>query len=152
MSANASLRMVAFLVDLLVYVALWVFLFFNLHLGDYLSWLFASFYLLVKDGLVHGQSLGKLIVRQKVVHISTKEPIVLLDSIKRNAILIVPNIVRFIPFLGGLLILVIYGYEIYLLFTHSEGRRWGDQFAQTTVIQAQACPFPYFVPDIRLAC
>jgi uncharacterized RDD family membrane protein YckC len=128
--------MVAFLVDLLVYVALWVFLFFNLHLGDYLSWLLASSYLLVKDGLVHGQSLGKLIVRQKVVHVPTKEPITLIDSIKRNVILILPNVFRFIPFWGSFLLLVIYGYEAYLLYTHPDGRRWGDQFAQTSVIQA----------------
>ena len=83
MNANPSLRMIAFLVDLLIYVAIWVFLFFNLHLGDYLSWLLASGYLLVKDGLLHGQSLGKLLVRLRVVNVK-KEPISLMDSPKRQ--------------------------------------------------------------------
>lgn len=133
MTTNPSLRMVAFLVDLLVYVAIWVFLFFNLHLGDYLSWLLASVYLLVKDGLLHGQSIGKLLVRLKVVNLK-KEPITLVDSIKRNSIIVLPNIVRFLPFWGSFLLLVIFSLECYLMYTHADGKRWGDQFAQTTVV------------------
>ncbi|MCH8124529.1 RDD family protein [candidate division KSB1 bacterium] len=134
MNANPSLRMIAFLVDLLIYVAIWVFLFFNLHLGDYLSWLLASGYLLVKDGLLHGQSLGKVLVRLRVVNVK-KEPISLMDSLKRNGILVIPNFVRFLPFWGSFLLIVLYLLECYLMYTQPDGKRWGDQFSQTTVVQ-----------------
>ncbi len=134
MIANPSLRMVAFLIDLLVYIAIWVFLFFNLHLGDYLSWLLASAYLLVKDGLLHGQSIGKLLVKLQVVNLE-KAPISLVDSIKRNSIIVLPNIVRFLPFWGSFLLLAIFSLECYFMYTHTDGKRWGDQFAQTKVVQ-----------------
>lgn len=135
MASIASLRVVAFLIDLVVYVALWVFFYFNIHLGDYLSWLLASVYILIKDGLFGGQSIGKLVFRLKVVQEAEEDkPASLIDSVQRNAILVIPNIFRFIPFLGSLLFIVIFAWETYLIFTHPEGRRWGDQFARTRVL------------------
>ena len=131
----ASKRIIAFLLDLLIYVALWIFFYFNFHLGDYFSWLLASAYLLVKDGLVHGQSLGKLILKLQVVDSKEKQPISLMTSIERNAIFVLPNVFRFIPFLGTLLLILIFAMESYLIFTHTTGIRWGDQFAKTEVIQ-----------------
>ena len=132
----ASKRIIAFLLDLLIYVALWLFFYFNFHLGDYFSWLLAGSYLLVKDGLVHGQSLGKLIVKLQVVDSKEKQPISLIASIERNAIFVLPNVFRFIPFLGTLLLIFVFAMECYLIFTHTSGIRWGDQFAKTEVIQA----------------
>jgi len=125
----------AFLLDILVYVALWIFFYFNFHLGDYFSWLLASCYLLVKDGLIHGQSFGKFILKLQVVDSIEKQPISLIPSVQRNAIFVIPNIFRFIPFLGTLLLILVFILEIYLLYTHSDGIRWGDQFAKTEVIQ-----------------
>lgn len=128
--------MAAFLIDLVVHVAIWVFFFFNLHFTDYLAWLGAGVYLLIKDGLHNGQSLGKLLLKIKVVHASDQSPISLLDSIKRNAILVVPLVLRFLPFWGSLMLILTFSYEGFLIFTQSEGKRWGDQFADTIVVTA----------------
>ncbi len=138
MATLASLRVVAFLIDLVVYVAVWVFFYFNVHLGDYLSWLLASVYILIKDGLFGGQSIGKLILRLKVIGEEEEKPASLVASVQRNAILVLPNIFRFIPFLGSLLFILVYAWETYLIFTHPDGLRWGDQFARTRVVEARA--------------
>ena len=135
MNSLAPKRIIAFLVDMSIYVALWIFFYFNFHLGDYLSWLLASFYLLIKDGLIHGQSIGKFIFKIRVVDINEKKPISLIASIERNLVLVIPNLFRFIPFVGSLLLIVVYIWETYLIYYHSNGSRWGDQFAKTEVIQ-----------------
>lgn len=135
MSSLAPKRIIAFLLDMLVYVLLWMFFYFNFHLGDYLSWLLASTYLLIKDGMVHGQSLGKFMFKLRVVDKEDKKPVSMISSIERNAILVLPNFFRFIPFLGTLLLIVIYFWEIYLIYSQPEGIRWGDQFAKTEVVQ-----------------
>lgn len=135
MNTNAPKRIFAFLVDILIYVGLWILFYFNIYLGDYFSWLLASLYLLVKDGLFHGQSFGKIIMKLQVVDANSEKPISLVTSIERNAILVLPNLFRFIPFFGTLLLILVYVWETYLLYTHSDGQRWGDQFAKTKVVQ-----------------
>ncbi len=138
MNSLAPKRVIAFLVDMSIYVALWIFFYFNLHLGDYLSWLLASFYLLIKDGLIHGQSIGKFIFKIRVVDINQKKPISLITSIERNLVLAIPNLFRFIPFVGSLLLIVVYIWETYLIYYHPNGYRWGDQFAKTEVVQLES--------------
>lgn len=128
--------MAAFLIDLVVHVAIWVFFFFNLHFNDYLAWLAAAVYLLIKDGLHNGQSLGKLLLKIRVVQASDQGHISVLHSIKRNAILVVPFVLRFLPFWGSLMLILILSYEGFLIFTQAEGQRWGDQFADTIVVNA----------------
>ena len=135
MNSLAPKRVIAFLLDMLIYIALWIFFYFNFHLGDYFSWLLASLYLLIKDGLIHGQSIGKFFLKIKVVDINEKKPISLIASVERNVILVLPNLFRFIPYVGSLLLIVVYVWETYLIYSHSKGYRWGDQFAKTEVIQ-----------------
>lgn len=135
MDSLAPKRIIAFLVDVLVYVGLWILFYFNFHLGDYFSWLLASVYLLVKDGLIHGQSFGKFVLKLQVVGSNESQPISMVSSIERNAILVIPNLFRFLPFFGTLLLILVYVWETYLIYTHAEGLRWGDQFARTRVIQ-----------------
>lgn len=135
MSSIAPKRIIAFLLDILVYVALWIFFYFNFHLGDYFSWLLAGCYILVKDGLIHGQSFGKLMLKLQVVDSKEKQPISFMVSVQRNSIFVIPNIFRFIPYIGTLLLMMVFILEIYLLYTHTNGIRWGDQFAKTEVIQ-----------------
>lgn len=123
---------------MLIYVALWIFFYFNFHLGDYLSWLLASCYLLIKDSLFHGQSIGKFIFKLRVVDIKEKKPISIVSSMTRNFVLVVPNLFRFIPYLGSLLLFIVYAWETYLIYFHSNGSRWGDQFAKTEVVQLES--------------
>jgi|Deesub1362B_J571_1020462.scaffolds.fasta_scaffold25951_2 uncharacterized RDD family membrane protein YckC len=136
MPANPATRLIAFLIDLFLFTALALFFYFYLHFGDYLSWLLASVYILVKDGLLHGQSLGKLLVRLRTVKVEGGGPASLSESLQRNAILVVPSLFRFIPFLGSLLFILVVVWEIYLMYTHPEHRRWGDQVAGTQVVEA----------------
>jgi len=134
MNPLASKRVVAFLIDLLVYVVMWVFFYFNFHLGDYISWILASSYILLKDGFINGQSLGKLVLKLQVVDTVNKQPISIRASVERNAILILPNFFRFIPFLGALLLILVFIWETYLIYNYPNGCRWGDQFAKTEVV------------------
>ncbi len=135
--ADVSKRAIAFLIDLAVYVVIWVLLFFWLRLGDYLTGLIAGLYIVFRDGLFNGQSIGKKLMRQRVTNLATDSACSFADSAKRNVILYLPNLFRFVQFLGGIIGLVIVALELYFIFTNEKGRRWGDQFADTQVLDEE---------------
>ncbi|KAA3618196.1 MAG: hypothetical protein DWQ05_09160 [Calditrichaeota bacterium] len=101
-------------------------------------------YLLLRDGLdiefMRHRSLGKHFMKLKPVTMDGGE-IDLLLSARRNWTLAVATIVsllRLAPFLEWLLMLAALAigiYEIYLVFTDSESRRWGEKLAGTRVIE-----------------
>ncbi len=100
------------------------------------------------------QSIGKKVMKLRVVKGAARGPITTADSMSRNFLLALPSflsagisLLTLIPFrilvgvvvwiLGsGLLIvtLAIYGFEIFTMFKDLEGRRWGDQKAGTMVV------------------
>lgn len=110
--------------------------------------LVATAYWLVRDGLdiefMPNRSLGKKIVGLKPVTLDGR-PVDIETSIKRNwpwAISGVAQLLFFIPFLGWLLaipvVLLALGvglWEIFLVVTTPDGRRMGDKFAGTTVVE-----------------
>ena len=132
--ADVSIRLIAFLIDLAVYVVIWVLLFFWLRLGNYLTGLAAGLYIVFRDGLFNGQSVGKKLMRQRVIRRDSEDACDFTHSVKRNIILYIPNLFRFINFFGGILGIVIVALELYFIFTNEKGLRWGDQFAETQVI------------------
>ncbi|GBD93734.1 RDD family protein [bacterium BMS3Abin05] len=132
--ADVSIRLIAFLIDLAVYVVIWVLLFFWLRLGNYLTGLAAGLYIVFRDGLFNGQSVGKKLMRQRVIRRDSEDACDFTHSVKRNIILYIPNLFRFINFFGGILGVVIVALELYFIFTNEKGLRWGDQFAETQVI------------------
>jgi len=132
--ADISKRVIAFFIDIAVYVVIWVLLFFWLRLGDYLTGLVAGLYIVFRDGLFNGQSIGKKLMQLRVVSLNSGESSDFTVSARRNIILYVPSIFRFAPFLGGILGLLIVAFELYFIFTDSFGRRWGDRFAETQVV------------------
>ncbi len=133
--ADVSKRLIAFLIDIAVYVVIWVLLFFWLRLGDYLTGLVAGLYIVFRDGLFNGQSIGKKLMQLRVVLPELDAAANFQVSAKRNAILYIPNLFRFAPFLGGILGLLIVAFELYFIFIDERGKRWGDRFAETQVVE-----------------
>jgi len=83
------------------------------------SFIAMSGYILLRDGIGHGRSIGKKLMGLKVVKGDLQCTYV--DSLKRNITLIVP-----------LLNLV----ELIMPFIDAEGKRFGDKFANTQVVDA----------------
>jgi uncharacterized RDD family membrane protein YckC len=111
--------------------------------------LIATAYWLVRDGLdiefMPHRSLGKKLVGLEPVTLDGR-PVDLETSVKRNwpfAIGGVVQILLFIPIIGWLLMipvaLVALGlglFELFLVVTSEDGRRLGDKFANTRVIES----------------
>ena len=121
----------------------------------FLSFIDASFlgmfagigYLLIADGFFEGQSLGKKIIKLKVMVIKDDQPVkcTYKSSILRNAILAV-IMFSSIPIIGwfilaplGVLIIAI---EAYFAYTDEKNRRIGDVLAGTFVEDASGAKMP----------
>ncbi|HET8539552.1 MAG TPA: RDD family protein [Anaeromyxobacter sp.] len=100
----------------------------------------AAFYLLVADGLMHGQSVGKRIFGVRTVVIPRRAPAGYHESVLRNAPFALVAVFWAVPLLWPLLIvagLPIVGFEAYMIFTDRLGIRIGDIFADTQVVDAK---------------
>lgn len=93
-------------------------------------------YMLLRDGLMDGQSIGKKVLGLKTM--TGFGPATYSDSVKRNIIFAIPNLVMVIPFIGWIigviLELIIWVVEIYRVVTDPYGRRYGDEWAGTQVV------------------
>ncbi len=94
-------------------------------------------YMLLKDGLFEGQSVGKKVMKLQVITEEDKKADFSISA-KRNAIFAIPIALMIIPILGwvlapivGLVILVI---EFLKVMNEPGGRRLGDNWAGTQVI------------------
>jgi uncharacterized RDD family membrane protein YckC len=110
--------------------------------------LLSTAYWLARDGLdlefMPNRSLGKKVVGLKPVMLDGR-PVDLETSLKRNwpfAISGVAQILLFIPIIGWLLMvpvallaLAAVIVEVFLVLTDDEGRRLGDRFAETRVVE-----------------
>ncbi len=85
------------------------------------GWPLMPLYILGRDGLPGGRSLGKRALGLKVMHLGAQRPCTLLDSVMRSSVYLIP----------------LFGFvEAVVFFTHPEGRRLGDQWSQTLVVRA----------------
>ena len=89
------------------------------------------FYLIFRDslGFLNYQSIGKKIIRMRVVKITDDSPLTVVESLKRNFIFL-PNLFSafgftFIYAVGGVTFLLLV-FEIYKIYKSSEYRRLGD--------------------------
>lgn len=111
--------------------------------------LIATAYWLVRDGLdidfMDHRSLGKKLVKLRPVTLDGS-PVDIMTSVKRNWMfalvgvaqlfgMTIVGLVIAIPLL--FLVLVIWVVEVTLVLTDSEGRRFGDKFANTKVIEVE---------------
>ena len=92
-------------------------------------------YLLICDGLFDGRSLGKKIIRLRVILVSTAANGSFRDSMIRNAPFALALAVFNIPFAGWLLLIFILAFEFLLALGNSEGLRFGDELAGTKVVE-----------------
>jgi hypothetical protein len=83
----------------------------------------AAMYVLLRDA-VRGQSLGKFMMGLVVMNIEDGKPATLKDTIRRNALFLLP---------GANLAAVVL--ETRTLVRDSHGQRLGDRFAQTQVVE-----------------
>ncbi len=117
--ADWQTRSLAFLIDLIVYLAL----FYGLGgLGHFLAML----YILFRDGMFSGQSIGKKAMGIQVVHTDGR-PIHFADSSFRNVLFLF-----YVIFPAAIVV------ETIALFRNPEQQRLGDRIARTRVIRKEA--------------
>lgn len=104
------------------------------------GWVVAVAYSLAKDGLFEGASIGKKLMKLKVRTLDGGQADYMV-SVKRNAIFAIPNVFMIIPVLGFLLAgpvgLAIAIVETFFVFTDPLGRRIGDKFAGSVVVEEE---------------
>jgi uncharacterized RDD family membrane protein YckC len=102
--------------------------------------LLAAFYLLIADGLMRGQSVGKKIFGVRTVTIPRRAPAGWHESLLRNAPFALVAVFYAVPLLWPVLFVVgvpIIAFETYMIFTDRLGIRIGDIFADTQVVDAK---------------
>lgn len=124
--ANEIKRLFASTIDVFIYLLF--FYYFILYENIY-SFAFAASYILFKDSLFHGKSLGKILFGLMVIRISDGKPCKVSQSVLRNAFFVIPgmNIVSLI-------------FEVYFIFNDKQGMRLGDKLAQTQVVEGKEMP------------
>jgi len=120
-TADWQTRSLAFLIDLILYTAI----FYGLGgVGHFLSML----YMVFRDGIFAGQSIGKKVMKIQVVHYDGR-PIHFVASSFRNVL-----------FLFYLILPVTIVLEAVALMRDPEQKRIGDRIARTRVIRKEAVP------------
>jgi uncharacterized RDD family membrane protein YckC len=92
-------------------------------------------YLLLSDGLFDGRSLGKKLIRLRVVSEATQGPCTVRDSILRNSTFGCGYVLWSVPWIGWIFIFLVSAVEFILVLGSSEGKRLGDEIAKTSVLE-----------------
>ena len=130
--ADLITRAVAGFVDLLLIIGL-------ARLPDVLGFLSATGYILMRDGLFEGRSVGKkLIGLQTVFSGNHEQATTYRESIIRNVTLSLAYLLFLIPYAGWILGPLVLGAECLTAVGDPEGMRIGDMLAQTCVLQKTA--------------
>jgi uncharacterized RDD family membrane protein YckC len=133
--ASLLLRVGARLVDVAVAWGLWV-------VCGAAGSVVALLFLLLADGMIQGQSVGKKIFGVKVMHLPTRSAARHRDSTLRNAPLALVVLLGMMPQPLGLVagfagLLVIGGLEAWRVLKDPLGWRLGDMWAQTQVVDGK---------------
>src|SRR5512139_923741 len=102
--------------------------------------LLAALYLLVADGLLSGQSIGKKIFGVRTVVVPRRAPAGYRESMLRNAPFALVAIFYAVPLLWPVLFVAgvpIVAFEAYMIYTDRLGVRIGDIFADTQVVDGK---------------
>ncbi len=92
-------------------------------------------YLLLGDGLFDGRSIGKKLLKIRVISKATNGPCTFRDSILRNCTLAGGYILWIIPWIGWIFILLTSALEFILILGSRDGMRLGDEIAGTLVTE-----------------
>lgn len=137
---SVPIRLIAKFIDLAIVFILAVIVLYPL--GPLLGFAYS----LVCDGMPiprnRGQSVGKKLMRIRVINVKTKRPAKLRDSILRNAPVGIATFFGIIPFWGWI-ILALLGIplmimEIYIMMRVETGHRLGDVMGDTEVVSESA--------------
>lgn len=124
--ANVIKRFLASIIDISLFL---IFFYFFLFYEKIYFLAFGCTYILFKDSLLQGKSVGKYLFGLMVIRLSDGKPCSISRSILRNLFFIVPgmNIVAFI-------------FEAYFSINDERGIRLGDKFAITQVVEGKKVP------------
>jgi hypothetical protein len=92
-------------------------------------------YLLISDGLFDGRSLGKKIIRLRVISAASGIPGDFRDSMIRNAPFATAMLLFSIPIAGWVFLVLVLTFEFMLALGNSGGMRLGDDLAGTKVLE-----------------
>lgn len=126
--SNIFFRAIGKLIDLVIVLIIW-----NIFSNPGL--LVGSLYLLISDGLFKGKSIGKKIMRLKVINLENRNPADFRDSVIRNLLLSISVLLLKIPIIGWMIFFIVYAIEFIIIIGDSESRRVGDYLAKTVVIE-----------------
>ncbi len=131
--ADLTLRGLARLVDFSIAFAL-------AQAGHEAGPILAVIYLLLADGFMHGQSVGKRLFGIRAMVIPRRAPAGYRESLLRNAAFALLALFYVVP-LGWILLVVaglpIVGFETWMVVSDRLGVRIGDIFADTQVVDAK---------------
>lgn len=102
--------------------------------------LLAAFYLLIADGLMQGQSIGKKVFGVRTVVVPRRAPAGYHESMLRNAPFALVAVFWSVPLLWPVLFVAgvpIVAFEAYMIWSDRLGVRIGDIFADTQVVDAK---------------
>src|SRR5512140_507279 len=122
--ADLTLRGLARLVDLTIALVFW-------QTPPPVGPILAAVYLLLADGLMHGQSVGKRLFGVRVMVIPRRAPAGFHESLLRNGPFALVAAFGALPVFWILLLVAgvpIVGFESYMIFTDRLGIRIGDIF------------------------
>jgi hypothetical protein len=97
-------------------------------------------YLLLGDGLFDGRSIGKKLLKIKVVLVEGPESFrrcSFKDSILRNSTFAVGLLLLIVPWIGWIFLVAISMLEFILILGSKDGMRLGDEIAKTIVLETQ---------------
>ncbi len=126
--ASLLLRVLAKLVDLIIIAV-------AIKTVPQVGYFAGLVYLLVSDGLFDGRSLGKKIIRLRVISPETGAPAAFRDSMVRNSTFALSLLLYKIPLLGWVFVTLVLALEFLLMLGNVEGLRLGDNLADTKVIE-----------------
>jgi hypothetical protein len=128
--ADLTTRAVAWFVDLLIVIGL-------ARLPDGLGFLSASGYILIRDGLFEGRSIGKKLIGVLVrpEENDSQHSITYRESIIRNTTFEAAYILFLIPYAGWVLGPAALAVEWLVALGDDHGMRTGDMLARTRVVQ-----------------
>ncbi len=126
--ADLTTRSVAGFVDILLIIGL-------ARLPDAFGFLSAAGYILIRDGLLNGQSIGKKLIGLRVIAYETSgSSMSYRESIIRNVPLAIAFFFFLIPYVGWVLGLLVLSVECLTALGDDEGMRIGDMLARTRVV------------------
>lgn len=128
--ASLLLRVMAKLVDFILIAA-------AITLLPRVGHLAGLVYLLISDGLFDGRSLGKKVLRLRVLSLPAGTGGSFRDSVLRNSTLFFPLLLYNIPLLGWIFAAAVLALEFLLTLGNGDGMRLGDDFARTKVVEEE---------------